>query len=185
MKDEKIIELFFARDEEAIRETQNKYGNLCLYIAANFLALREDREECVNDTLLELWQSIPPEKPIDLRAYVATIVRSRAIDKSRANNAWKRGGNVQIVGEEFLSMLDDGCDLAEDYESVRAGRVINDYLGALPKPERAVFIMRYWLDESITNISARTGFSEGRIKMMLMRTRKKLEERLRLEGITV
>ncbi len=185
MNDEKIIELFFARDEEAIRETQKKYGNLCLYVAANFLALREDREECVNDTLLELWQRIPPEKPLDLRAYVATIIRSRAIDKSRSNNAWKRGGNVQIVGEEFLSMLEDGCDLAEDYESVRAGRVINDFLGTLPKAERAVFVMRYWLDESISNISARTGFSEGKIKMMLMRTRKKLEERLRLEGITV
>ncbi len=185
MKDEKIIELFFARDEQAIKETEEKYGNLCLYIAANFLCMREDCEECVNDVMLELWQSIPPAQPSDLRAYIAEIVRCRAIDKSRASNAWKRGGNVQVVGEEFLSLLDDGTDLAKDYESTRAGQVINDLLSSLGKQERAVFVMRYWMSESIGNISARTGFSEGKIKMMLMRTRKKLEERLGKEGITV
>lgn len=185
MKDEQILELFFARDEKAIAETEKKYGALCHYVATNFLCMREDREECVNDTLLELWNSIPPAHPDDLRAYIAEIVRCRAIDRSRAANAWKRGGQVQIVSDELLSVIDDGSDLSEDYESARAGRVINDLLGTLGKQERAVFIMRYWMSESIGNISARTGFSEGKIKMMLMRTRKKLAERLRKEGFTV
>ena len=185
MKDEGIIELFFARDEQALAEIEEKYGKLCRYVAANFLCMPEDREECVNDVMLELWRHIPPDCPRDLRAYITTAVRRQAIDKSRSNNAWKRGGQVQIVGEEFLSTLDDGSDLAEDYESSRAGKIINEFLGTLSKKERAVFIMRYWLDESIGNISARTGFSEGKIKMMLMRTRRKLGEKLEKEGITV
>ena len=87
MKDEKIIELFFARDEEAIKATEQKYGALCHHIAENFLSIHEDREECVSDAMLELWNSIPPARPDDLCAYLAEIVRCRAIDRTRANNA--------------------------------------------------------------------------------------------------
>ena len=92
MEDEKIVELFWARDEDAIKETELKYNDLCHYIAKNFLALREDREECVNDALLALWNSIPPERPKSLRAYLSSIVRNIAISRTRASNAWKRGG---------------------------------------------------------------------------------------------
>lgn len=183
MDDKRIIELFFARDEAALREVTKKYGKLCMHIAENFLSGREDAEECLNDTLLKLWQSIPPEKPSDLRAYVAAIIRSRAIDKIRCGSAGKRGGNVLIVSDELLSGLSDGSTLAEKYESTRAGEVINRFLDAHEKSERAVFVMRYYLNESIKDISSRTGFSEGKIKMMLMRMRRKLEEDLRKEGI--
>lgn len=185
MNDEKIIELFFERNESALGETQKKYGGLWRYIVANFLAMPEDREECLNDVLLELWNSIPPDRPEDLRAYSVKILRRRAIDRSRANNAWKRSGNAQLVGEEFLSTLDDGTDLAEDYENARAIRIVNAFLDTLPRLERSVFVMRYCLDESIGGIAARTGSTEGRIKMMLMRTRKKLKEILIKEGIAL
>lgn len=183
MDDKRIIELFFARDERALREVTKKYGKLIMHIAENFLSMHEDCEECHNDVLLELWTRIPPEEPEDLRAYVAAIIRSRAIDKLRTNSAGKRGGNVLIVNDELLADLSDGATLAESYESTRAGEVINKFLNSQEKSDRAVFVMRYYLMESIKNISARTGFSEGKIKMMLMRMRRKLEEELRKEGI--
>lgn len=185
MNDEKIIELLFARDESALAETEKKYGNLWRYIAANILALPEDREECLNDVLLEIWNSIPPDRPNDLRAYSVTILRRRAIDRTRSVNAWKRSGNMQTVSEEFLSTLDDGTDLASDYENARAVRILNGLLESLPVLERKVFVMRYCFGESIGSIAAKTGSSEGRIKMMLMRTRKKFKEILIKEGVAL
>lgn len=185
MQDEKIIELFFARDERAIKETEDKYGNLCLYVASNFLALREDREEVLNDSLLALWNSIPPEHPESFSAYISEIVRRQSISRSRANNAWKRGKNVQIVGEEFLSMIEDGTDISAHYEAKRAGEIISRFLRTLPKTERKMFIMRYWLDMSLAEISKQTGFGESKIKVTLHRIRKKLAAELGKEGITV
>ena len=185
MKDEKIIELFFLRDELAIEEVVRKFGDLCRYIASNFLALREDREECVNDTLLALWNSIPPEKPTSLTAYISATVRNQAVNKSRANNAWKRGGQVQIVNDEALSLIADGKSLAEDYESRLAGKVINDFLDNLSKSERKVFVLRYWFDASIAEIGKQTGFSDSKIKSMLARLRKRLAAKLGEEGIIV
>ena len=169
MEDKRIIDLFFARDEACLREVTKKYGKLIMHIAENFLSRREDSEECFNDVLFELWNRIPPERPCDLRAYIAAIIRSRAIDKLRAESAGKRGGNVLIV--------------SDDYESTLAGEVINRFLAAEEKSDRAVFVMRYFLMESVKEISARTGFSEGKIKMLLMRMRRRLEEELRKEGI--
>ena len=175
MEDKRIIDLFFARDEACLREVTKKYGKLIMHLAENFLSKREDREECYNDVLFELWNRIPPERPCDLR--------SRAIDKLRAESAGKRGGNVLIVSDELLSDIPDGMTLSEKYESTLAGEVVNRFLESQEKSDRAVFVMRYFLMESIKDISARTGFSEGKIKMLLMRMRRKLEEELRKEGI--
>jgi RNA polymerase sigma-70 factor (ECF subfamily) len=185
MKDEKIIELFFARNEDALRETELKYRNLCLYVASNFLVSREDREETLNDSLLALWNSIPPERPANLGAYLSEIVRRLSINKSRANNAWKRGKNVQIVGEEFLSMIEDGTDLAAQFDAKRGGELISAFLRASSKSDRKIFIMRYWLDMSIEQISSQTGFGESKVKVTLHRMRKKLATELGKEGITV
>ena len=185
MKDEKIIELFFARDENALRETEEKYNSLCHYVARNFLSVREDREECINDALLALWNSIPPERPDNLPAFLSEIVRRLSINKSRANNAWKRGKNVQIVGEEFLSMIEDGTDLAAQFDAKRGGELISAFLRASSKSDRKIFIMRYWLDMSIEQISSQTGFGESKVKVTLHRMRKKLAAELGKEGITV
>ena len=185
MNDEKIIELFFARNEDALKQTELKYRNLCLYVASNFLTAREDREEAYNDSLLALWNSIPPERPANLGAYLSEIVRRLSINKSRANNAWKRGKNVQIVGEEFLSMIEDGTDLAAQFDAKRGGELINAFLRASSKSDRKIFIMRYWLDMSIEQISSQTGFGESKVKVTLHRMRKKLAAKLGEEGITV
>lgn len=185
MKDERIIELFFERDENAIKETEEKYGALCHYVARNFLSLREDREECINDAMLALWNSIPPAKPKSLSAFLSAAVRRIAISKTRASNAWKRGGQVQIVTDEFLSTVDDGTDLAADYEARRAAGIINDFLGKIRTDDRKIFVMRYYIGMSYAQIREQTGFGESKIKMSLHRTREKLAEVLGKEGITV
>ena len=185
MKDEQILELFFARDEKAIAETEKKYGALCRYIASNVLAIKEDVEECVSDVMLGLWNAIPPDLPEDLRAYIGKAVRNRAHEMVRDANAWKRGGRVQIVSEELLSTIPDDRDLAADFEAKRAGEIINRVLDGLGKTDRKIFILRYWMGLSYTQIMSQTGAGESRVKMSLHRTRKKIAEELGKEGITV
>lgn len=184
MDDKKIIDLFFARDENAIAEIEKKYGALCRYIAGNILDQREDVEECVSDVMLALWNAIPPDRPEDLRAYVGRSVRNRALVISRDTNAWKRGGRITLVGEEYLSILDDGSDLATDYEARRAGKIVSETLEKIGEENRDIFVMRYWFGMSYRAIASQTGNTEGKIKMSLMRTRKKLAEELRKGGIT-
>lgn len=183
MTDEKIIELFFARDERALAAIEEKYSALMKYTAGNLLGSLEDVEECINDVLLSLWNHIPPEKPESLSAYITVLVRNDAKRRTRDANAWKRGGEVQVVGEEFLSMIPDGGDITSEFESRRAGEVINRFLGTLSKSERKVFMMRYWIDAGIAQISSQTGFSPSKIKSMLARLRRRLAEDLRKEGI--
>lgn len=185
MDDKKIIELFFARDEAALDGVEKKYGALCRYIASKILTMREDVEECVNDVLLALWNAIPPERPRDLRAYIGKSVRNRAHEISREENAWKRGGRIRIVGDELLTMLDDGTDLAADFEAKRAGKIISDFLQKINKNDKKIFVLRYWAGLEIREITQQTGFGESRVKMSLHRTRKKLAEELGKEGITV
>ena len=185
MDDKRIIELYFARDEQAIAETEKEYGALCRYIASNVLAVKEDVEECVSDVLLALWNAIPPDCPEDLRAYIGKAVRNRAREMVRDANAWKRGGRVQIVSEELLSTIPDECDLAADFEAKRAGGIINRVLTGLSKTDRKIFVLRYWMGLSYSQIVSQTGAGESRVKMSLHRTRKKIAEELRKEGITV
>lgn len=185
MKDEQIVELFWQRDETAIKETEKKYNDLCHYVAKNFLAIHEDREECINDSMLALWNSIPPERPKSLRAYLTAIVRNIAISRSRANNAWKRGGQINTARAEFLEILDDGRELSSYYESHRAGEVINAFLKKLSRDDRRIFVMRFWFDMSYRQICEHTHFSEAKVKSSLNRTRKKLADELLKEGITV
>ena len=127
----------------------------------------------------------PPDEPEPLSAYISVRVKNIAISKSRANNAWKRGGNMKIVSDEILSMISDGYTLAEYYESRLAGKVINEFLGKLNKSERKVFILRYWYRASDKSIMEETGFSQSKIKSMLARLRKRLAEALEKEGIIV
>lgn len=185
MEDKRIIEMFFARDEACLAAVTNKYGKLCMRIAENFLSCREDAEECLNDVLFELWRRIPPERPEDLKAYIAVLSRNRAVSVFRTNSADKRGGNAKAVSEELLFAISDGVTLAEEYESKLAGEIINKFLDKQKKNERAVFVMRYFLNENIKDISEKTGYSSGKIKMMLMRMRRRLEEELRKEGILI
>lgn len=185
MDDKEIIELFFARDEAAIAETQKKYGGLCYYIASNILEQHEDSEECVSDVLLALWNAIPPDRPDDLRAYIGKAVRNRAHAILRDSNTWKRGGRVAFVGEEFLSTVEDGTDLAADFDAARMGKVISDFLRTIGETNKDIFVMRYWFGMSHAQIADIEGCSVGKVKMSLSRTKKKLAKELGKEGFTV
>ena len=185
MTDEKIVELFWARDERALNETQDKYKDLCMYVGAQILASNEDREECFNDLLLSLWNSIPPEKPSNLRSYIGRSMRNHALNRSRDNNAWKRGRQYYTVGEEFLEAIEDGSSLADEFEAKRAGEVLNRALDLLNKDDRRIFIMRFYLGMSISDISGQLRFGESKIKVSIYRTRKKIADMMKKEGIIV
>ena len=184
MKDEKIISLFFKRDERALDETEKKYGNLIRYIASNILSVPEDAEDCVNDVYLALWNSIPPTEPQSLSAFISEVTRRQAIKKLRHNKAEKRGG-FSVVCEEFLSMLDDGTSLSELYEAKRAGEIINAFLGTLETADRRIFILRFWMGLGYADIARQVNCTESKVKVSIHRSRKKLAEMLEKEGITV
>ena len=181
MDDKKIIGLFLARDENALRAVEQKYGGLCYYVAENILGRHEDCEECVNDVLLALWQSIPPEEPENLRAFTAKLTRNRAIAKRRDQNSRGRS-EVTIVSDECLDFLDDGTDLLSEYEAKRIGKVISEFLTTVEEDSRDVFILRYFLGMKLEAVAKETGFTLGKVKMSLSRTKKRLREKLRKEG---
>ncbi len=183
MRDDEIIELLLDRQEKALGEVQIKYGAFCHTVSSNILSMREDREECLNDMLLALWNNIPPEKPQNLKAYIAKIVRNLALKKTRSENIWRRCANFADVGEEFLEAIPDSVSLAERFEAARAGEVINDLLEKLPQHEREVFVLRYYFGESVASVADDMGFTVGKVKSILMRTRQKLAERLKKEGV--
>ena len=183
MKDEKIIELLFKRDEEALLEVEREYRDFCHTVASNILSIREDREECINDMLLALWNNIPPEKPNCLKSYIAKIIRNLALKRSRDSNVWKRSANFLTTGDEFLETIPDTCDLCEQFEAARAGRIINDFLETLPEHECDVFVLRYYYGEEILAIAEDMSFTEGKVKSILFRTRQKLAKKLTKEGI--
>ena len=185
MTDEKIIELFWSRDERAIKEAEKKYKELCYYVASHILATKEDCEECLNDVLLSLWNNIPPERPKNLRSYIGTATRNRALNKSKEMNAWKRGGSYQTVGDEFLEGIADGHDLADAFEAKRAGEIINVFLGTLETADRRIFILRFWMGLGYADIASQVNCTESKAKVSIHRSRKKLAEMLKKEGITV
>ena len=182
MEDHDIIEMFFARDERAIGETSGKYGSYCGSIAMNILSSHEDTEECLNDTWLRAWNSIPPHRPNILRVFVGKITRNLALDRYKARTAEKRAG-----GEFAMSLdeLDECIGASDERESAEIGESISRFLRTQPKETRSVFVCRYFYCDSVADIAKRFGMSEGKVKTLLFRTRNKLKIHLEGEGITV
>ena len=180
MEDEKIIALFFDRDERAIFETREKYGPYCTAIAYNILSSFEDTEECVSDTYLRTWNSIPPNSPRSLKGYVGRITHNLALTMYRRRTAKKRNVITEVLEELQIPSLEDPVETTERKETAR---LISDFLRALPAEKRRIFVLRYWYYETIPSISRTTGWKETRIKSELSRTRKKLKKHLEQEGI--
>ena len=185
MDDARIVTLYWDRSDDAIPETALKYGSYLTSISYNILASREDAEECVNDALLALWNNIPPEKPDNLCAYIARLVKNLALKRTRSNNMWKRRANYNAAGDELLELIPDGMSLAEEYEVKQIGVVVNKFLGSLPKRDRDVFIMRYWYRDTVPEVSRQMNLSESLIKSLCERLKKRLREELAKEGIIV
>lgn len=183
MEDHQIIDLYFARDEEAIPATDAKYGKYCTAIAKSILSSPEDAEECLSDTYLRTWNTIPPHRPGILSAFLGKITRNLAFNRHKENTAQKRGGGeLPLVLEELAGCVsgkewvEDALDYKELVES------INAFLSALSAEKRKLFVCRYFYCESVETLSQRFGLSYGSLTMTLSRLRKSLKAYLIKRG---
>ena len=182
MEDSKIIELYFERNEEAIRETDVKYGKLCYRIAHNILNNREDSEECVNDTYMGAWNTIPPTRPDNFMAFLSKITRNLSLRRLEFLTREKRSAAIVLSLDELAGVLPDerfSPEASDEY----VGKLISAFLRNQKEDARNVFIRKYFFFDSIREISVRYSFTESKVKNMLFRTRNKLKEYLIKEGI--
>lgn len=183
MPDDRIVELYWQRDESAIRQTADAYGDYCHYIAYNILHNREDAEESVNDTWLDAWNSMPPHKPSILSTFLGKITRRISIDRWRRRNADKRGGGqMPLVWDELADCIADPDNTDTAISRNEMARIIRDFLDALPLMERRVFLKRYWFMAPIADIAKELDVTKSKITSMLHRTRRKLRDKLESEG---
>lgn len=184
MDDNQIIDLYWKRSEQAIQETDTKYGGYCFQIAYNILANREDSEESVSDTYMAAWRAIPPRRPAILAVFLGKITRHLSIDRWRERNAYKRGGGEMVLA---LEELEDCIASPQTVEGVLERKALaltlNRFLDSLPETERSIFLCRYWYLDPIDPIAERFGFSRSKVTSMLHRTRQKLRSQLQEEGI--
>ena len=186
MEDKEIIELYNERSELAITETANKYGKYCYYIAHNILYNMQDSEECVNDTYLNAWNSIPPHNPDKLSTFLGKITRNLALNRYKYYNRQKRGdGQTSIVLDELLECVPATSSTEQAVEEKILVEVLNCFLDDLPEEKMKIFMRRYWYMSSIKEIADDFEMSESKVKMILSRNRNKLKQILEKEGITL
>ena len=184
MEDAKILDLYFARDEDAIRETDTAYGKRLHTLAENILQNREDAEESVNDTYAEVWKSIPPRRPKYFFAFLASICRHLSLNRVDWKQAAKRRAHVVPLTEEMENCIPDTVH-ERQMEAKELGKLLDLFLESLPKDSRLIFLRRYWYVDSVPEIAARYGMTESKVKMQLSRTKEKLRLFLEQEGIYV
>ncbi|MBO4563003.1 MAG: RNA polymerase sigma factor [Clostridia bacterium] len=186
MDDSKIVDLFLRRDETALKLTEAKYGKRLFGLASSILGDKETASECVNDTLLKAWDSIPPNEPRKfLPAYLLRITRQLAFDRIREDSAKKRSATVTELTREIEECIPSGFDMTEELEAKELKQSINRFLDKLSRDKRDVFIRRYWFCDPVADIAARMGFRESKVKTMLFRTRNELRSYLEKEGYRV
>lgn len=185
MTDEMIVGLYFERNEKAIEETDRAYGRYFYRIAYGILSDEGDSKEIVNDTYMKAWNTIPPERPTLLKAFLARITRQLSINRLEHNNAQKRGGGQYFLALEELKECVSDNDPTDAVESVALQEALNRFLRSLSPDVRRVFIRRYWHIHSVSEIARELRMSESKVKSMLMRTREKLKKHLEKEGFNV
>lgn len=184
MDDRSIVELFLDRSEEAIIQTNLKYGRYCHRIAYNVLGNDEDSEECVNDALMRTWNSIPPNEPTSFSSFIGKITRNLALDKLRQQNSGKRGGGeVALALDELADCISDRDELSRREDSAEITAALNSFLETLNSVERGVFMHRYWMMDPIADIAQMYDISVSNTTTMLFRIRAKLKKHLMKEGI--
>ena len=184
MDDSKIVEMYWQRSEQAIAETDQKYGKYCYRIAYNILASNEDAEESVSDTYMTAWNTIPPRRPSVLATFLGKITRNLSIDRWRERSACKRGGGQIVLAlEELEECIASTENVEQNYAKKELIVAYKRFVEKLPVTERRVFLLRYWYLDSIGDIAQKYGFSESKVKSMLHRTRQKLQRCLAEEGL--
>lgn len=183
MEDEAIVSLYWERSEQAIRETENKYGKLCYSIAYNLLHNTEDAAESVNDTYLEAWNSMPPHKPNSLTAFLGKITRRLSVDRWRSIHAAKRGrGEYPLLLDELSECIPSESSVEQQVELKELAETVNRFLRGLSNEKQQVFLRRYWYGDSMEELAKKFGFTENKVKSMLYHIRENLRECLKKEG---
>lgn len=182
MDDNKIIALFFERSEQAIEALSDKYGILCSQIAWNILNNRQDAEECVNDAYLGAWNTIPPQRPNPLKAYIIRIVRNLAIAKYHANTAQKRNSHYDTALEELAYCLSSPDTVETALSAKELPHLLDRFLDGLDAKARVMFVRRYWYAESVADIAQKFHMRPNSVSVQLLRTREKLRKFLVKEG---
>lgn len=183
MEDREIVDLYFARNDEAIKHSENKYGDYCFCIAERILNSKEDSEEILSDTWLRAWNSIPPQRPVHLRQFFAKITRNLALDRYRRRDAQKRSGSFSLAYEELSECLASGQTPEEVVSAGELEDAIRRFLVRCGETERDVFLRRYFYFDSTKQIASRYSMRESNILNILSRTRKKLKQLLKKEGL--
>jgi RNA polymerase sigma-70 factor (ECF subfamily) len=184
LNDLSIIELYFARDEEAIKQTDIKYGKLCHSVAYNILNNNEDSEECVNDTYIGVWNAIPPTRPNNFMAFLCKITRNVSLKRIEAMARQKRSQATMVSLDELAEILPDES-IRENISNDNLTELISDFLRKEKADVRNVFIRKYYFFDSVGDISKRYSFTEDKVKSMLYHTRKKLKDYLIKEGAEI
>ena len=185
MDDQNIIELFFRRDEAAISATDKAYGPLCRRIAMNILSIREDAEECVNDTYHTAWNRIPPTRPQSLKAFLGRIARDLSISRWRRDHARKRYNGIETLLSELDECVPSAVDVERSVEAAELTERIAAWLGTLDAPDRALFLRRYWYGDAVNALARERGETENRTAQRLLRLRRRLRETLEAEGVYI
>ena len=186
MEDNRIIELYWQRDESAIAQTQLKYGAYCMAIARRILDRTEDAEECVNDALLRVWNAIPPGRPRHFGLFLAKITRNLAFNRFQENRAGKRGGGeINLVLDELAEVVPDGSDVEDEVIAAQLRECIRRFASGLPEREVQMFIRRYFCMESVEQIAGRLNITPNHASVSLSRIRKKLRDCLEKEGFSL
>ena len=186
MEDKEIVELFFQRNEDAIACTDSKYGRYLSKISFNILKDSLDAEECVNDTYMKAWNTIPPKRPDVLGAFLAVITRNLSLDKHKYKYAAKRAqGEFALLLSELEECIPDEAFADREMEGKEISRVITDFLRGRSEDSRKIFVMRYFFCDSVKEISKKSGFSESKVKSSLFATRNALKKQLIQEGIYI
>lgn len=186
MEDKQIVDLYWARAENAISETADKYGKYCHYIAYNILHNNEDSEECVNDTYLAAWNAMPDKRPDKLSAFLGKIIRHLALKCWERYNAEKRGsGQVMLALDELQECIPATDNEDRIVDNLVLAEVFNRFLSSLPKEKRMIFMRRYWYMSPVAEIAENYSISESKVKMSLLRTRSELKLFLEKEGVSL
>ena len=185
MEDEAIIDLFFARSEQAIRELDGKYGALCRTLSYNIVGNRQDAEECVNDAYLGAWNTIPPARPRPLLSYLAKIVRNLSLKAYSKREADKRSGRYTVALEELEGVIADSKSVEQELEAKELARHIEQFLDTLSQKERVIFMRRYGYLDAYSDIAKRVGISEKNVSVRLTQIRRKLRQYLQEREVLV
>ena len=183
LDDREIVALFYARSEQAIEELKKKHGAAVRRVASNILSDPQDAEECVNDTYLGAWDTIPPQNPDPLRTYVCKIARNLALKKHQSNQAIKRNNSYDVALDELADCFPTVETVESLFDAKELSTAVNRFLDTVSYDDRFIFMRRYWYADTVTSIAAMMHWGAHRVSVHLSRTRKQLRNYLKKEGI--